>query len=169
MGPQGPAGSIGATGPQGPIGPTGPQGIPGPDGTTATNAYANFYAVNTEDNQDAIPPEGIIEFPQNGPIGNTDITRLTDGTFELATVGAYLVSFIVNVANASQIALSLNGTVLDYTATEFSTGNTQIVGTVIVQTTAPDSVLSVINYNDNNLMMDNNQTGNSQLVIIRLA
>ena len=63
----------------------------------------------------------------------------------------------------------MNGVVLDYTATEFSTGNTQIVGTAIVQTVQANSVLSVINYNDNNLNMDNNQTGNSQLVIVRLA
>lgn len=168
-GPIGPTGPQGIAGPAGATGPTGPQGIPGSDGATATNAYADYYAADAENNPDTVPPEGMIAFPLDGSVSNTDITRLTEYSFNLAAVGAYLVTFHINVASASQIALALNGETLPYTATALADGNTQISGTSVVTTAQTDAVLSVVNINDSDLVLANYQTGCSQLVIVRLA
>jgi len=147
QGPQGPEGAVGATGAQGPqgvAGPQGPQGIPG-----GVLSYADFYALMPPDNAATVAPGADVSFPQNGPIANTNIGRLSASTFLLSEIGAYQVLFQVSVTEAGQLVLTLNGEELDYTVVGRATGTSQIVGMAIVETTAANATLSVRNPADN--------------------
>ena len=147
QGPQGPEGAVGATGAQGPqgvAGPQGPQGIPG-----GVLSYADFYALMPLDNAATVAPGADVSFPQNGPIANTNIGRLSASTFLLSEVGAYQVFFQVSVTEAGQLVLALNGEELDYTVVGRATGTSQIVGMAIVETAAANATLSVRNPADN--------------------
>ncbi len=140
QGPQGVAGPAGAVGPQGPIGETGPQG---PAGTVL--AFADFYALMPPDNAETIAACEDVQFPQDGPNSGTGITRQSGEAFILADVGTYLVQFQVTAGEGGQLILTLNGTDLPYTVAGREAGASQIVGTVLVTTTAPNSVLTVRN------------------------
>ncbi len=97
------------------------------------------------DNADTVAPGGDVDFPQNGPIANTNIGRLSDSSFLLTPVGTYQVMFQVSVTEPGQLVLTLNGTELSYTVVGRATGTSQIVGTALITTTAEDSVLTVRN------------------------
>ena len=148
-GPQGPAGETGATGPQGPIGltgpagPQGPQGEPGPAGGVL--GAADFYALMPGDNAATVAPGADVEFPQNGPILNTAITRASDSSFTLTDIGVYQVLFQVSVTEAGQLVLTLNGAELDYTVVGRATGTSQIVGMALVETTTENALLTLRN------------------------
>ena len=142
-GPQGPIGETGPVGPQGPVGetgPAGPQGIPG-----GVLNFADFYALMPPDNATTVAPGTDVSFPQNGPISSTDLTRLSDSSFNLAEIGTYQVFFNVPVDEAGQLILTLNGEDLDYTVAGRAAGASQITGMAIIETTAADSVLTVRN------------------------
>lgn len=151
-GPQGPQGLTGATGPvgpQGPIGPQGPAGEPGAQGPQGIPggvlSYADFYALMPPDNAATVAPGTDVSFPQNGPIANTNIGRLSASTFNLGPIGTYQVLFQVGVTEAGQLILTLNGQDLAYTVVGRATGTSQIVGMAIVTTTVINSVLTVRN------------------------
>ena len=139
-GPAGPQGPIGETGPVGETGPAGPQGIPG-----GVLNFADFYALMPPDNATTVAPGTDVSFPQNGPISSTDLTRLSDSSFNLAEIGTYQVFFNVPVDEAGQLILTLNGEDLDYTVAGRAAGASQITGMAIIETTAADSVLTVRN------------------------
>lgn len=149
QGPQGEQGPVGATGPQGPqgeqgpVGATGPQGPQGEPGTAL--AYADFYALMPPDNSTAIGAGEDVEFARTGPVGGDSISRLTASSFTLAEPGVYQVLFRANVTEPSQLVLTLNGEELAYTVSGTSAGSGQIVGTALVQTTEPNSTLTVRN------------------------
>lgn len=143
IGETGPQGPVGATGPQGPIGETGPQGPAGEPGGIAS--FAQFYAVMPPDNAATIAVGADVAFPQDGPSSGTDIVRGTDTSIILSTPGIYQVMFEASVDEAGQLALTLNGTELDYTVVGRATGTSQIVGMALVETTADESVLTVRN------------------------
>ena len=152
IGPAGPAGATGATGatgPQGPIGPQGPVGEPGAQGPQGIPggvlSYADFYALMPPDNAATVAPGTDVSFPQNGPIANTNIGRLSASTFNLGPIGTYQVLFQVGVTEAGQLILTLNGQDLAYTVVGRATGTSQIVGMAIVTTTVINSVLTVRN------------------------
>ena len=156
VGPQGPVGETGPVGPQGPVGetgPAGPQGIPG-----GVLNFADFYALMPPDNTATVAPGTDVSFPQNGPISSTDLTRLSDSSFNLAEIGTYQVFFNVPVDEAGQLILTLNGEDLDYTVAGRAAGASQITGMAIIETTAADSVLTV-----------RNPAGNAALTITPLA
>ena len=157
IGPQGPVGPAGAQGPQGEVGPQGPvgpagaqgpQGEVGPQGPAGVLSYADFYALMPPDNATTVAPGTDVEFPNNGPIANTDIGRLSDSSFLLAEAGAYLVQFQVPVTEAGQLVLTLNGAELPYTVVGRATGASQIVGIAIITADA-DATLTVRNPADN--------------------
>ncbi|MBE6573834.1 MAG: collagen-like protein [Ruminococcaceae bacterium] len=149
IGPAGPQGETGATGPQGPIGltgpagPQGPQGEPGPAGGVL--GAADFYALMPGDNAATVAPGADVEFPQNGPILNTAITRASDSSFTLTDIGVYQVLFQVSVTEAGQLVLTLNGAELDYTVVGRATGTSQIVGMALVETTTENALLTLRN------------------------
>ena len=154
-GPQGPAGDVGPIGPQGPVGETGPQGPVGETGPVGPQgprglpggilSYADFYALMPPDNSATVAPGTDVSFPQNGPIANTNIGRLGPSSFNLGPIGTYQVLFQVNVTEAGQLILTLNGQDLDYTVVGRATGTSEIVGMAIISTTAVNSVLTVRN------------------------
>ena len=93
----------------GPTGPTGPQGISG------VLNYADFYALMPSDNAAPIAPGADVSFPQDGPISNTNISRLSASSFNLTEIGTYEILFQVSISEAGQLQLTLNGAPLDYT------------------------------------------------------
>jgi hypothetical protein len=97
------------------------------------------------DNAATVAPGLDVTFPQDGPSSSTTITRINASSFDLAAVAAYQVTFQVSVNEAGQLVLNLNGTDLDYTVVGRATGTSQLVGTAIVLTTLPNSVLTVRN------------------------
>lgn len=150
VGPQGPIGETGPIGPQGPIGETGPAGPQGPSGAPGgVLGYADFYALMPPDNSATVAPGTDVSFPQNGPILNTNIGRLSSSSFNLGPVGSYQVLFQLSVTEAGQLVLTLNGQELDYTVVGRATGTSEIVGMAIVSTTTVDSVLTVRNPAEN--------------------
>jgi hypothetical protein len=97
------------------------------------------------DNADTVAPGTDVDFPENGPILNTNIGRLSASSFNLDPIGTYLIMFEVSVTEAGQLVLTLNGAELAYTAVGRATRTSQIVGMTLVTTTAEDSVLTVRN------------------------
>ena len=127
-------------GPFGDTGAQGPQGLPG-----GVLSYADFYALMPPDNAETVEPGTDVSFPENGPIANTNIGRLSPSSFNLAPVGTYHILFQVSVTEAGQLILTLNGQDLDYTVVGRDTGTSQIVGMALVTTTDVNSVLTVRN------------------------
>jgi len=164
-GPTGPTGATGATGPQGiqgltgatgPIGPTGIAGIAGPTGATGPQGetggvlnYADFYALMPPDNAATVAPGTDVSFPQDGPNSGSDIARIGADSFNLTQIGTYQILFQVNVSEAGQLQLTLNGAPLAYTVVGRATGTSQIIGLAILTTTTINSVLTVRNPADN--------------------
>ncbi len=97
------------------------------------------------DNTATVAPGADVSFPQNGPIGGTNITRIGPDSFNLEAIGTYQVLFQVSVTEAGQLLLSLNGADLEYTVSGRATGTSQIIGMALVETTTENSVLTVRN------------------------
>ncbi|SFA73666.1 hypothetical protein SAMN05216312_101205 [Cohnella sp. OV330] len=145
-GPAGPAGAVGPAGPAGAVGPAGPAGAVGPAGPAGgALGFADFFALMPPDNAATVAPDTDVSFPQDGPISGTAITRINASAFNLAAIGTYQVLFQVNVNEAGQLLLTLNGADLAYTVVGRATGTSQIVGMALVQTTVINSVLTVRN------------------------
>lgn len=188
IGPQGPQGIQGATGPQGPqgeVGPQGPQGIqgePGPQGEVGPQgipggvlSFADFYALMPPDNAATVAPGEDVEFPEDGPSGGGEITRVGASSFNLAEIGAYQVLFEVSVTEPGQLVLTLNGADIPYTVVGRETGTSQIVGMSIIETTAANSVLTVRNPDGTAApltvtpLAGGTRAASAHLVIVRLA
>lgn len=73
------------------------------------------------------------------------ITRLSNSSFNLGEIGVYQVNFQVPVVEAGQLQLRLNGAPIESSTVGRATGNTQIVGFNLVETTSVNSVLELIN------------------------
>lgn len=97
------------------------------------------------DNPDPIAAGEDVAFPRNGLISSTNFTRVGDDSFLLADPGVYQVQFVASVTEPGQLVLTLNGAELPYTVAGRASGDSQIVGTALVETTAADSVLTVRN------------------------
>lgn len=137
-----PAGLEGVAGPQGPPGPPGPPGTPGSPGRVA----AQFYGLMPPDNAATVAAGGDIDFPQNGPsTAGSTITRNTIDSFTLGEVGIYLVSFQASFDEPGQLVVTLNGIELGYTVVGRATGTSHLAGTALVETIAPNSVITVGN------------------------
>lgn len=158
QGPQGPQGATGAQGERGPAGPRGPAGLPGqpglpgatgpagPQGPAGTVlSYADFYALMPTDNATTVAVGGDVDFPETGAASGTNITQLSDNSFNLAAAGNYLVLFQVSVTEPGQLVLTLGGTESESTVVGRATGTSQIVGMSIVTTTSDNTVLTVRN------------------------
>ena len=152
IGPTGPQGPAGETGPVGPIGPTGPQGEVGPAGPQGPAGepggvlgFADFYALMPPDNAATVAPGTDVSFPEDGPNSGAEILRTGASSFNLTEIGTYQIFFEVSVDEAGQLMLTLNGEDLEYTVFGRAAGATQIVGTALVETTIPESILTVRN------------------------
>ncbi|MGO4108192.1 collagen-like protein [Paenibacillus sp. YAF4_2] len=182
LGPQGLAGLAGAigaaglTGPTGATGPAGPAGPAGPVGPAGgVLGFADFFALMPPDNAATVAPNTDVSFPQDGPISGTAITRINASSFNLAAIGTYQVLFQVNVNEAGQLILTLNGADLAYTVVGRATGTSQIVGMALVQTTVINSVLTVRNPAGNSTALTitplagGTRSDSAHLVIMQIA
>ena len=139
-GATGATGSSGATGADGPTGPTGSTGATGATGPTATPDYGYVYNLSGQ----TVAVEGDVTFDTNGPLngfahtpGTAVITALDSGT--------YLINFSVSSVEASQFAVTLNGTPLPDAIFGADTGTSQRTGQVIVSLSAGD-VITIRNH-----------------------
>ena len=142
QGIQGDIGLQGLQGIQGDIGSTGPIGFGIPGGVLS---YADFYALMPGDNSATIAVGTDVQFPNNGPITGTNITRLTASTFNLNSIGSYLIQFQVSINEPAQLCVALNLAEVPYTIVGRSTGTTQLVGVCIINTTTINTVISIRN------------------------
>jgi hypothetical protein len=101
------------------------------------------------DNETTVGVGTDVSFPQDGPIGGSDISRTGFSTFNLAAIGIYQVLFQVSVDEAGQLVLTLDSgggaTELPYTVVGRATGTSQIVGVALVETIVINSILTVRN------------------------
>ncbi|MBQ7340071.1 MAG: collagen-like protein [Clostridia bacterium] len=145
-GPQGPQGIQGEVGPAGPQGPQGIQGEVGPAGPAGSVlGYADFFALMPPDNSSTIGAGANVSFPQDGPNSNTSISRLSDSSFNLESIGVYQITFQVSVTEAGQLIITLNGEDIPSSVVGRATGTSQIVGMAIIETTEINSVLTIQN------------------------
>lgn len=140
VGVAGPAGAPGLAGAAGAQGIPGIAGIPGAPGILG---FGDFFALMPSDNPAPIASGVAVSFPQNGSLGG--ITRAGPSSFFLPTIGSYLVLFQVDVAEAAQLMLRLNGALIPDSVVGRATGSSQITGISVVNTTTSNSVLEVIN------------------------
>lgn len=146
-GQQGIPGQAGPAGAQGNPGPAGAQGAPGSSGGIL--AAADFYALMPPDNATTIAVGSSVSFPNPGPFLGSDIYAMSNTTFNLVAIGIYLVSFNVSVEEAGQLVIVINNSELANTVVGRATVTSLISQTCLIQTFAPNSVLSI-----------NNPTGN---------
>jgi hypothetical protein len=132
-------GKRGKQGLQGIPGKQGIQGIPG------TMNISNFYSLMQYDNSSKIAIGDAINFDKDGPANNSNIKRLSPSTFNLELVGIYEIIFQVNIKEAAQLVIVINGNELDYTVIGKAIGTNQILGDCLILTTIPNSVLSINN------------------------
>jgi len=141
------AGPAGAPGIGGAAGIQGIQGIPGIPGTSGLLDFSDFYALMPGDNGATIGAGTAVLFPQDGST-NGVITRTGPSTFNLPTIGSYLVLFQASIGEvgpgAAQLQLSLNGVPIATSVAGRDSGVDQVVGMSIVTTTSPNSILEVI-------------------------
>jgi hypothetical protein len=105
-----------------------------------------FFALMPGDNAATVAPGAAVAFPQDGP-ASAGITRSSATQFVLAAPGVYRVFFQVSVTEPGQLMLDLNGSIATTanTVAGRATGTSQIVNEVLITTTAPNTVLRVIN------------------------
>ena len=168
------AGPKGTPGLAGAAGAAGIQGVPGIPGAPGILGFGDFYALQGGAFVDN-PPVAAgspVNFPRDGSVSGT-ITRTGPSSFNLPTIGTYLVLFQVDVTQAAQLMLSLNsGLILDSVVGR-ATGSSQITGLSVVSTTTSNSVLEVVNPPGNTTFSIPPDDGGTQpisahLVIIRI-
>ncbi|MEO6949465.1 MAG: hypothetical protein ABI123_07545 [Ginsengibacter sp.] len=113
--------------------------------SSGVSSFAQFYALMPGDNAGTVPTGGHVEFPQNGPSGGTDITRLNAGSFNLVSIGTYSINWQVSVDEPGQLVVALNGDELPFTVVGRYSGSSQIVGTTFITTSVMNSVLTINN------------------------
>jgi hypothetical protein len=109
------------------------------------NSFANFYALMPNDNPAPIPVGGNVDFPQDGVIGGSSITRLTSNSFSLNDVGVYQVFFQVSLTQGAQLVLTLNTVEIASTVVGRATGSSQLTELTLIEVDIPGSILSVKN------------------------
>ena len=161
QGPIGPTGATGATGAAGATGATGPTGAQGPIGPTGPTGPAGVLAVNAgyfwSTSTAGVAANANYPLNTGSSIVGTGISLSGTDAILLAEPGVYLVSYQVQAdANGGdetvRTALTLNGAQVAGTliANVTSAGTTDpsepsLSNTAIVQVTAPNSLLRLVN------------------------
>jgi hypothetical protein len=151
VGPQGVIGEIGPQGIQGLVGPGGLVGADGPIGATGPPGpigFADFFALMPGDNAATVAVDAPVLFPQNGPTSGI-VTRTAPGTFNLASIGTYMVQFQVSVDEAGQLVIALDSGggfgIVANSVVGRATGTSQIVGVSIITTTVANTLIQIRN------------------------
>lgn len=196
-GPTGAGGTTGATGPGGgPAGPTGPTGATGPaagptgatgatGAGTPTNDFAMFFGISgaggAPDYTASVAVGAPVPFPQTGAAAaGTGITRTGPGTFNLAAIGIYQISWQASIDQGGagaqlQLTLTPPGGPQLYTTVGRATGTCQVIGNTVITTTVINTVLSIINPADDSTALvitpiaGGASAVSASLVIVRLA
>ncbi len=141
----GPTGTAGAPGTTGATGSIGPNGTTGATGASGTLAYADFYALMPTDNSATVPVGGDVQFPRDGSLFGSNITRVNGSTFNLAAIGTYQVMFQVSVNEPGQLLLTLDNVDQDYSVVGRATGTSQLIGMTLVTTASVNAHITVRN------------------------
>jgi hypothetical protein len=107
-----------------------------------------FYGNAPGDYAATIAVGANMDFPRAGPTAAIGITRTGPGTFQLATIGKYRVSWQASINEPGQLQLTttlMGGSVFPGSTVGRATGTTQIVGETTIQTTSADQIISVTN------------------------
>jgi hypothetical protein len=104
-----------------------------------------FYGNAPPDYPATIAVGAAIDFPHAGPTNGSGITRTGVGTFQLAAVGTYEVSFQVGITEAGQLELFVGGALVPSATASRAATVSQIVLTTLVTTTVVDTILQVLN------------------------
>ena len=108
--------------------------------------YANHYSLMPTNNSGTVAVGGDVAFAMVGPaMTSTGIVAINTTAFRIATAGVYDVNFFVTVAEAGQLAITLNGVVVAGTVTGRSATNSIIMGSYIIVTTVVNTTLTVRN------------------------
>jgi hypothetical protein len=97
------------------------------------------------DNVSTIAVGGDVNFPVTGPILGSDINRISTSEFNLVSVGTYQIFFQVSINEAAQLVVTLSNTELAYTRVGRATGTTQLFGICLIQSSVPNSTLTIRN------------------------
>ena len=145
-GATGPTGSAGLTGMGGATGPTGSAGATGSAGLGLL-AFGHFFALMPGDNAAPVAIGAPVEFPQNGAASG--IVRASATQFILPVVGTYEVFYQVSTSEPGQLSIWLNGapvaSVTPRSRAGRATGTSQIVNDVMITTTLPGMLLTIVN------------------------
>ncbi len=167
------AGPAGAPGLAGAAGAQGIQGITGIPGAPGILDFADFYALQGGAFNDN-PSIGVnvpVNFPRNGSTTGT-ITRTGPSSFNIPTIGTYLVLFQIDINAAAQFVLRLNGGLVPDSEVGRATGSSQLTGISLVTTSTINTVLDLINTSAGAVFVPNNDGGTqpitAHLVIIRI-
>ena len=129
---KGDTGAQGMKGDTGARGNTGPKGDTGATGSPSGLSYADYFALMPGDNSSTVATGGRVQFPQDGIVAGSNITRFSSTQIGIAA-GTYEVHWQVSVSEAGQLVLDLSGTPLLSSTAGRATGTDQIVGMCIVQ------------------------------------
>jgi hypothetical protein len=141
---------------------------------TGILAYADFYALMPGDNSATVAQGSAVSFPNNGPVGGSDISALSGTEFQLSAIGTYNISWQVSISEAGQLVLEINGTEILSTVVGRATGTSQITGNRLITTTTSNSVLRIVNPLGNPVALTITTTAggsrsvSASLVIIRI-
>ena len=115
------------------------------ESSVGISSFAQFYALMPPDNAATVAPGSAIDFPQDGPMNGSDITRISASSFNLSAIGTYMINWQVSVSEAAQLAIFLDGMEVPYTVVGRATGTSQLVGTTLITTTSINSSVTVNN------------------------
>jgi hypothetical protein len=150
MGEIGPAGAEGDAGPAGPAGPSGSTGDAGPAGATGATGPAGSggiseYAYVFNQGAQVVPIEADVQFDRNG-LMTAGITHAPGNAgIQFIGAGTYKVTFSASGVEPSQMALFINGAMVDGSVYGSGAGTQPLIGQVIVQVGAGD-VLTLRNH-----------------------
>jgi hypothetical protein len=140
-GPAGPIGPAGATGPTGATGPAGATGATGPTGTNGLAQYAYIYNLSAE----SVALDAAVSFDTNG-VMTAGITHATSSAaITLVNAGTYKVTFSVSGTGPNQVALFVNGTVVNGSIYGSGAGTQQNTGQALLVASA-GAVLTLENH-----------------------
>ncbi|MDB6036309.1 MAG: repeat protein, partial [Verrucomicrobiales bacterium] len=107
--------------------------------------FGYFYLKSPPDAATIVFPGDAFPFLRNGPASGIPRNGVAVDEFVLPAVGVYEISWQISITEAGQLVLALDGVEQDATVVGRDTGSTQIMGNALLETTNPNTVLTVRN------------------------
>jgi hypothetical protein len=108
------------------------------------SSYSLFYGLAPSDYAATIGVGTAVPFPSLGPTSGA-ATQLTSTTFNLPLIGDYEVSWVICIAEAGQLGITLNSSIISYSVVGRATGTNALNGNCIINNPAVNGVLSIVN------------------------